>query len=111
MIHTAEKGQKIEKMFFKIIAFESGVANSDNPEQYTYLSSVVNVLTNFPNISHINKGDIFQISSPQSDEKNMMKVLSSRFREYLGPFNMLTVKECSKMAQRRDWSNQVFQGL
>ena len=69
MIHTAENGQKIEKMFFKIIAFESGVANSDNPEQYTYLSSVVNVLANFPNISHINKGDIFRISSPQSDEK------------------------------------------
>ena len=95
MIHTAENGQKIEKMFFKIIAFESGVANSDNPEQYTYLSSVVNVLTNFPNISHINKGDIFVISSPQSDE-NMIKVLSSRFHKYLSLFSIVTMKGCSK---------------
>ena len=34
-----------------------------------YLSSAVNVLTNTPKITIFNKGDIFQVISPQSDQK------------------------------------------
>ena len=41
----------------------------------------------------------------------MIKVLSSGFHKFLGPFNMLTVKGCSEAALFREWSIQVFDSL
>ena len=38
----------------------------------------------------------------------MIKVLSCIFHKCLGPFSMMTVKECSKTTLHREWSNQKF---
>ena len=43
--------------------------------------------------------------------KNMIKVLSRRFRKYLGRFDMLTAKACFETLFFRESSNQVFHSL
>ena len=58
--------QKIERMIFVFerIAYESGAANSYNPNRI-----LVIVRPNTANIFYIIKGDIFQIGSLQIDGK------------------------------------------
>ena len=69
-MYNPEKEQKIQKIcfVFQIIAFELGVANSDNIEQ-NILSSADNVLTNTPKTSPNSRADTFQVNFPDNDEK------------------------------------------
>ena len=41
----------------------------------------------------------------------MIKAVSWRFRKYLGPFDVLTVKACSETALFKEWSKEDFQSL
>ena len=58
------------------------------------MSLAVNVLTKSPKISHIIKGDIFQLPFSRSDGN--IKVLPCGFQQCLGPFSALIVENRSE---------------
>ena len=72
-----------------------------------YLSWAINALKNSPKISNITKRDIFYSISFRV-KKNMIKALSCRFGQCLGPFKVLTVKACSKTGFVRHLIHHVF---
>ena len=77
--------------------------------QTEYVSSAVNVSTDSLTISDISKRDVLISLVVMKWE---IKVLLCRFRQYSGPFNMLTAEECSsKMGLFRHLSNQVLRCL
>ena len=55
----------------------------------------VNVLTNRPKISNLTKREISLLSWCQNDERKI-KILLCQFRQYCGPSETLTAKECSQ---------------
>ena len=97
-----------KKIFeLKILVSEQGSTNSHILEQDTcHLQSICYQATQRFNML---LSDIY--SKPLRVIKNIMKVLSCRIYNSLGPFNMLTIKGCSETVFFREWSNQVFDSL
>ena len=60
------------------------------------MSSGVNVLTNSRKILHIIKRKFFPLHFPSQWSTNLIKVLSWRFQQCLGPFTMLLVQGSSE---------------
>ena len=58
-----------------------------------YLPLAVNMLTNSPKALHITKRD-FTTQAPANWWKNLVKHLSCRFQQCLGPFIMFILEEC-----------------
>ena len=75
-----------------------------------YFSSTVNLLTNSPEISDMTKRH-FPTQFLSDWWNNMIKVLSCRFQQCLGPFKMLVVEGCSKMGPCRHLTNHIFCSL
>ena len=96
-------------MILKIIAFELGTKNSQNPEQETFHWQSTSYETHLR--FNISLTEIFLKSSSLRVIENVMKVLSCIFDNSLGCFNMFTVKGFSKTVFSREWSRQVFHSL
>ena len=75
--------------------------------QTVYLLLAVHVLTVSPKIWHIIERHIPTQYLPNWLE-DMMKVLSCRFQQCLGCFNILTVEGCSETGDFRHLTNHVF---
>ena len=58
--------------------------------QREYLSSAVNVSTNSPKTFDLTNTDFFEPRLSQSDQK-MEKLLSRKFPQCLGPFNIVAI--------------------
>ena len=103
--------QKNDKKFvvLKIITCESGSRNSDILEQDTsdWQSGFYEATLTFK----ISQGEVYSKPGSIRVLKNIMKVLSRRFYQSFGPFNVLTVKGCSETLLFREWSNEVFDSL
>ena len=84
--------EKIQSIFldFEIIAFE------------------LVPLTNSLKILDTPKREFFELIFFLNDQKNMTKILPSRFNQFFGPFNMLTVYKCSDTGLFRHLSNPAF---
>ena len=83
-------------LLFEIIAFELAVRNSHNLEQVTCHRQSICLQT--PLRLHLTLGETFSKSTLVRMMKKHDKVLSWRFRKYLGRFHMLTVNACSETA-------------
>ena len=106
-----EMEQKIDKkvLVFNIVAFELGWENSHILEQDTchWQSISFQATLRFK----ISVSEAYSETSSLWVMENIIKVLSWRFYKSFRPFNMLTVKGCSKTVFFREWSNQIFDSL
>ena len=91
---------------FKILVSEQGSTNSHILEQDTcHWQSICYQATQRFNML---LSDVYSKPGSLRVIENMMKVLSCRIYNSLGPFNILTIKGCSEMVFFREWSYQVF---
>ena len=96
-------------MVLKIIAIESGTANSYNPEQDIchWQSMCYETHVRF----NISQRDIFSKSrSPRVMKKYDKSALMPILQEF-GAFNMLIIKGVSETVFFKEWSNQLFQSV
>ena len=103
--------QENPRKFFelKIFVSEEGSTDSHILEQDTcHWQSICYQATQIFNMS---LRDIYYKPGSLRVIRNIMKVLSCKICNSMGPFNMLTVKGRPETVFFREWSNQVFDSL